>query len=63
MVELDDALEQLKEISPEKGTLVELRFFGGMTNAETAKQLGISNATAERYWVFAKAWLRRTMES
>ena len=38
--------------------LVELRYFAGMTGEQAAKVLGISPATADRHWAFAKAWLR-----
>ncbi|MEM7453787.1 MAG: ECF-type sigma factor [Planctomycetota bacterium] len=62
IIALDDALELFSRNHSVKAKLVELRFFAGMTNAEASKQLGISTATAERYWVFAKAWLRNKMD-
>jgi ECF sigma factor len=43
--------------NPVRTQLVKLRFFGGMTMPEIASALGVSLATAERYWVFARAWL------
>ena len=48
-------------IGPGKARLVELRYFGGLTNSEVAELLGVSEATVERDWTFAKAWLHRRM--
>ncbi len=58
---LHDALEQLAAHDPLKARLVELRFFGGLTLAETADCLGISLATADRAWRYARAWLYAAM--
>jgi RNA polymerase sigma factor (TIGR02999 family) len=58
---LDEALTLLAEKDPIKARLVELRYFVGLTNEETANALGISTATAERHWAYARAWLRRTI--
>lgn len=54
---LDAALEELSEMSPRQGMIVELRFFGGVEVAEVATLLGISEATILRDWRSAKAWL------
>lgn len=54
---LDDALRRLAEHDPRKAQIVELRFFGGLTNAEAADVLQVSLATVERDWKFARAWL------
>ena len=54
---LDDALSKLAAIEPAKADLVKLRFFAGLTMPQAADALGVSLATAERYWTFAKAWL------
>jgi RNA polymerase sigma factor (TIGR02999 family) len=54
---IDEALTRLAEQEPERAELVKLRFFGGLTMPEAAAVLDISLATAERYWVFARAWL------
>ena len=54
---LDEALTKLAELDPVKADLVKLRYFTGMTMPEAAQALGVSLATAERYWTFAKAWL------
>ena len=57
LVALDDALTRLAAIEPAKAALVKLRFFAGLTMPQSAVALGVSLATAERYWTFAKAWL------
>ncbi len=54
---LDEALTKLAAIEPVKADLVKLRFFAGLTMPQAAEALGVSLATAERYWTFAKAWL------
>ncbi|MGA9774165.1 MAG: sigma-70 family RNA polymerase sigma factor [Blastocatellia bacterium] len=59
MIILDDALNRLAAIKPEHSRIVELRYFGGLTIEETATVLGVSPATVERSWAFARAWLRR----
>jgi RNA polymerase sigma factor (TIGR02999 family) len=63
LLALDAALVKLAERDPVKSRLVELRFFAGLTGDEAAEILGISANTADRYWVYARAWLRREMES
>src|SRR5262249_51678322 len=57
LLALDEALTKLATFDPAKAELVKLRYFGGLTMAEAAKALGVSMATAERYWTFARAWL------
>lgn len=54
---IDEALSRLSEVDEQKGRVVELRFFGGLTNEETASALGVSTATIKREWRFARAWL------
>jgi len=54
---LDEALIRLAAEHPEKAELVKLRFFAGLSAAESAQVMGISTATAERYWAFARGWL------
>jgi RNA polymerase sigma factor (TIGR02999 family) len=54
---LDEALDRLAEESPARAELVKLRFFAGLTVAEAADVLGISVATAERYWTYARTRL------
>jgi RNA polymerase sigma factor (TIGR02999 family) len=57
LVALDEALELLHEEDPQKAQLVRLRFFGGLTAEQSARCLGISRATVERHWAYARAWL------
>ena len=54
-----EALEKLATQDPPKAELVRLRFFIGLTNAEAAKVLGLSEPTVKRYWNFSRAWLLR----
>ncbi|MCA9167031.1 MAG: sigma-70 family RNA polymerase sigma factor [Planctomycetales bacterium] len=61
LLSLDAALERLELFDATKAQLVKLRFFSGMTTAEAAQALGISVATAERYWAFSRAWLQLAM--
>lgn len=57
LIALDDALAKLELEDPQKAEVVKLRYFVGMSNEETAETPGLSVATVERYWSFAKAWL------
>ena len=57
LLAVDEALSRLAAADSVKAELVKLRFFAGLTMPESAALLGISLATAERYWTFAKAWL------
>jgi RNA polymerase sigma factor (TIGR02999 family) len=57
LLALDDALTRLAEEDPVKAELVKLRYFAGLSVEQTAKALGISRATADRYWAYAKVWL------
>jgi len=61
VVALDEVLTELAKHDPQQARIVELRFFGGLTVAETAALLGISSATVGREWSMAKAWLWREM--
>jgi RNA polymerase sigma factor (TIGR02999 family) len=58
LLALDEALEQLASHDPRLVRLVECRFFGGLTAAETAEAMGVSLRTAERDWTRARAHLR-----
>ena len=58
---LDDALSKLEQEQPDRAQIVKLRFFAGLTNAEAAAAIGISDTTADRYWAYARAWLQREM--
>lgn len=59
LMALDEALTKLAKQHPEKAELVKLRYFAGLTISEAAKALGISTATADRHWTYARAWLCR----
>jgi len=62
LLSLDEAITKLAGESPEKAELVKLRYFAGMSHREAADALGISRATADRYWSYAKAFLYCEME-
>ena len=53
-----EALEKLSQRDKVKADLVKLRYFAGLTGEQAAKVLGISHVTAERYWDYARSWLR-----
>jgi RNA polymerase sigma factor (TIGR02999 family) len=57
LLALDDALKKLEELHPDKAQVIKLRFFAGCTLEETAEILGVSRATAQRTWAYARAWL------
>ncbi|MDZ7637822.1 MAG: sigma-70 family RNA polymerase sigma factor [Bryobacterales bacterium] len=57
LVALDEALDQLTEWDQRQSDIVEMRFFGGLTEAEVAEAMGISSRTVKREWLFAKTWL------
>src|SRR5262245_51043414 len=63
LVELDDALTRLEQMAPRVGRVVELRFFTGLSERETAEALHISISTLKREWQFAKAWLFNELRS
>jgi RNA polymerase sigma factor (TIGR02999 family) len=62
LVALDDALRALAAIDERKCRIVELRFFGGLSEGETADVLNLSPATVRRDWKVAKVWLLREMK-
>ena len=57
LLALSEALDQLAAEDPKKAELVKLRYCTGMSVQEAADVLGISRATADRYWAYAKVWL------
>ena len=61
LVRLDDALVALAAVDPRKSRVVELRFFGGLSAAETAAFLSVSEKTVKRDWQIAKLWLYREL--
>ncbi|MEM7585821.1 MAG: sigma-70 family RNA polymerase sigma factor [Acidobacteriota bacterium] len=62
LLTLDEALNQLERLDPRQHRVVELRYFGGLTNAQTARVMEISKATVKREWSTARAWLRHQLE-
>lgn len=62
-IALDEALEALNKLDGRKSRVVEMRFFGGMTNEEAAAVLGVSKDTVMRDWQFAKSWLRQELST
>ncbi|MET0166971.1 MAG: sigma-70 family RNA polymerase sigma factor [Vicinamibacterales bacterium] len=61
IVALDDALRRLEQYDKRKSSVVELRYFGGLTVNEIAELLGVAPVTVKRDWSMAKAWLYRQM--
>ena len=61
LLDLDEALTKLAAEDAQKAELVKLRFFAGLTMDQAAAALGISSATADRYWRYARAWLYQQM--
>jgi len=59
---LDKALRELEKIDPRKSQIVELRFFGGLSQEETAEALNVSVATVRHDWSLARAWLARELK-
>ena len=61
VVRVHDALLAFEQVDPRAAKVVELRFFGGLENAEIAELLGLSLATVKRDWALARAWLHREL--
>ena len=59
---LDKTLRELEKIDPRKSQIVEMRFFGGLSQEETAEALNVSVATVRRDWSLARAWLARELK-
>jgi RNA polymerase sigma factor (TIGR02999 family) len=57
LVALDEALSRLAEINPRAAEVIELRFFGGLTESEVASLLNLARRTVNRDWELARAWL------
>ena len=62
MLALNEAMKRLAGIEEEKRRIVEPKFFGGLTNVETARLVGRSVATVERELSFARAWLGKELK-
>ena len=63
VIALHEALGELEKIDARQSRIVELKYFGGLSSAETAEALAVSLATVKRDWSVAKLWLRRALES
>jgi len=61
LLSLNNALERLAELSPRQAKVVELRFFGGLTNEEVAHVLDVSRKTVVQDWAVARAWISREL--
>jgi RNA polymerase sigma factor (TIGR02999 family) len=62
VVAIDEALARFEQIDKLKADLVKLRYFAGLTIPQAAEVLGVSSATADRYWAFARAWLHTELK-
>jgi len=62
VLSVDEALQKLAQLDSRQASVVELRFFGGLSVAEVATVLGVSRRTVEGEWTAARAWLRRELE-
>ena len=62
LLALDIALDRLEQQDAVKAELVKLRYFAGLTGAQAAEALGIGVSTADKYWAYAKVWLRSEMQ-
>ncbi len=63
LIALDEALDRLAAIDPRRSRMVELRFFGGLSEDETAEALKVSPRTVRREWSLARAWLHRELRA
>ena len=63
LLALNDALDRFAALEPQQAELVKLRYFVGMKIPEAAEVLGISEATAKRWWAYARAWLFQEIQS
>ena len=61
LVALDEAIEHLAAFDPRKASVVEMRFFGGLSVQESAEALGVSEITVRRDWQFSRTWLLREL--
>jgi RNA polymerase sigma factor (TIGR02999 family) len=63
LLALDEVLDRLAKVDPQRSRIVELRFFGGLSNEESAEVLGVSPATVQRQWSGARAWLHHELSA
>lgn len=57
VLQVDEGLSELEKVDPRSASVIEMRFFGGMQDAEIGEALNISRSTVKRDWVFGRAWL------
>lgn len=62
VIALDDALQRLGEIDPQRAAVVEMRYFGGMTVTEIAAVIELSESTVKRHWTSARTWLQERLD-
>jgi len=62
VIDLDEAMHELAAQYPRAAQVVEMRYFGGLTDAEIAEYLGVGHATVERDWALARGWLKRRLK-
>jgi RNA polymerase sigma factor (sigma-70 family) len=63
MLQLNDAIERLALVDPRLARVVDCRFFGGLTDDETAEALGVTRRTVQRDWAKARLLLRRALSA
>ena len=63
LLAIDEALERLTALDARQARVVDCRFFGGLTETETAEALGVTTRTVERDWVKARAWLYQELSN
>jgi RNA polymerase sigma-70 factor, ECF subfamily len=61
IIELDEAIRRLGELNQRRACVVELRYFGGLTEEEVAQLFGVTSRTITNDWLYARAWLRREL--
>ena len=61
ILQLDDALEAFSKVAPRQAKVVELRYFGGLSEEQTANILNVSERSVRRDWQFARSWLQREL--
>lgn len=59
---INEALDRMQAIDPDKARIVVLKFFGGLSNAAVAECMDVTERTVERHWAYAKAWLFRDIQ-
>jgi RNA polymerase sigma factor (TIGR02999 family) len=62
LLALDQALTDLAAVDSAAADLVKLRYFAGLSSSDAAEALGISSRTADRTWLYARAWLRKRLD-